>query len=143
MANSFLDAMNRSIPTRHVPIKSATPWITNDIKRDIARRERMFRKAKRSNSQDHVSRYKRIRNSIITKIRVAKKSFFKKLSHPMALNRKFWSIIRSANPSKSLSAVLFLMAQSQSMVSRTKPISLSILLPVLTRHLFHLLFHIC
>ena len=78
----FLDAMNRSIPTRHVPIKSATPWITNDIKRDIARREHMFRKAKRSNSQDHVSRYKRIRNSIITKIRVANKSFFEKLSHP-------------------------------------------------------------
>ena len=78
----FLDAMNRSIPTRHVPIKSATPWITNDIKRDISRRERMFRKAKCSNSQDHVSRYKRIRNSIITKIRVANKSFFEKLSHP-------------------------------------------------------------
>ena len=92
----------------------------------------------------HVSWYKRIRNSIITKIRVAKKSFFEKLSHPMASNWKFWSIIRSVNPSKSLSAVFSLMAQSQSMVSRTKPISLiSILLPVLTRHLFHLLFHIC
>ena len=73
--------MNRSIPTRHVPIKSATTWITNDIKRGIARRECMFRKAKRSNSQDHVSQYKRIRNSIITKIRVAKKSFFEKLSY--------------------------------------------------------------
>ena len=53
----FMDAMNCSIPSKSIPINSATPWINRDIRTDIAKRERMFRKAKRSNSQDHLSRY--------------------------------------------------------------------------------------
>ena len=100
----FLDAMNRFIPSRHIPIKSATPWIDRDIKNDIAKRERMFRRAKHSKSQDHLSRYRRLRNSIISKIRCAKKSFFEKVSQPTTSNRKFWSIIRSVKPCKSFSS---------------------------------------
>ena len=99
----FMDAMNRSIPSKSVPIKSATPWINRDIRTDITKRERMFRKAKRSNSQDHLSRYRSLRNSIVSKIREAKKSFFEKLSQPTTSNRKFWSIVRSVNPRKPLS----------------------------------------
>ena len=50
-----MDAMNCSIPSKSIPINSATPWINRDIRTDIAKREHMFRKAKRSNSQDHLS----------------------------------------------------------------------------------------
>lgn len=98
-----MDAMNCSIPSRSVPIKSATPWINRDNRADIAKREHMFRKAERSNSQDHLSRYKSLRNSIVRKICEAKKSFFEKLSQSATLNRKFWSITRSMNPHKPLS----------------------------------------
>ena len=96
--------MNRSIPSRHVPIKSATPWINRDIKNDTAKRERMFRRAKHSKSQDHLSWYKGLRNSIIIKIYCAKKSFFEKLSQHITSNQKFWSIIRSVSPRKSFSS---------------------------------------
>ena len=102
MKTVFMDAMNCSIPSKSVPIKSATPWINRDIRTDIAKRERMFRKAKRSNSQDHLSRYRSLRNSIVSKICEAKK-FFEKLSQSTTSNRKFWSIIRSMNPCKPLS----------------------------------------
>ena len=52
----FLDAMNRSIPTRHVPIKSATPWITNDIEGHCQGRERMYRKAPTPRTMFHDTR---------------------------------------------------------------------------------------
>ena len=63
--------MNQCIPRKSVPIKSPTPWIDREIRSDIGKHERLFRKAKRSHSEDYSIRFKRLRNSIVTKICIA------------------------------------------------------------------------
>ena len=100
----FMEVMDQTIPCKYVPVKSATPWITNDIRKDIAKKERLFRKAKRSKCNDHLQQFKRIRNSIVNKIRNAKRAFLKTLSQPGTTTKSFWTVIRSVNPRKSLSS---------------------------------------
>ena len=115
---------------------------TLNNKNDIAKRERMFRKAKCSKPQDHLSQYKRLGNSIIT----VRFMVLKTPSLRSSLNLQHW--IKSSGPSSGLWThaslslqVLSLMLQSQLMASRTKPIfSTSSSPPVSTWHLFPLLF---
>ena len=100
---SFLVIIKKVIPRKKVPAKSITPWITQDIRQDIKRRERYFTKAKRSCSQDWALRYKALRNVIVNKIRMAKKSFFEALANPQSSKKKFWAVVRSLNPWSVLS----------------------------------------
>ena len=34
----FMETMDQSIPSKYVPVKSTTPWITSEIRKDIAKR---------------------------------------------------------------------------------------------------------
>ena len=76
----FMKAMDRFIPSKYVPVKSATPWITSDIRKDIAKRECLFRKAKHSNCNDHLLQFKRIRNPVVNKIKMLRGLFRKTIS---------------------------------------------------------------
>ena len=95
---SFISAMKQAIPSKNVPIKSSSPWITQEIRSLTLRRERQFRRFKRSNSHDHLSKYKSLRNAIVSKIWSAKQIFFEKLASPTNDSKKFWSIIRTLQP---------------------------------------------
>ena len=99
-SHSLRSIMRQCIPRKSVSIKSPTPWINREMRSDVAKCERLFRKAKRSHSEDYFSRYRRLRNPIVTKIRIAKKAFFEKLANPTTGTKKFWSVIRSVNPRK-------------------------------------------
>ena len=52
----------------------------------------------RSNSHDHLSKYKSLRNAIASKIRTAKQIFFEKLASSTNDSKQFWSIIRTLQP---------------------------------------------
>ena len=97
-SKSFLAAIRKSIPSKLVPIKSSTPWINWEIRRDIAKRELFYKRYKKSNSQDWLSKFKTLRNKIVTNIRDAKKHFFIRLSTCRSDPKKFWSIIKSVKP---------------------------------------------
>ena len=135
----FMEAMDQSIPSKYVPVKSTTPWKTSDIRKDIAIRERLFRKAKRSNCNDHLLPFKRIRNSVVNKIRNAKRTFFKKLSQSGTTNKSFWSVIRSVNPRKSLTSGILSYGTVAVTNIQDKAILLNeYFLPALIQHLYHL-----
>jgi len=51
-SKSFLAAIRKSIPSKLVPIKSSTPWINREIRKDVAKLELFYRRYKKSNSQD-------------------------------------------------------------------------------------------
>ena len=72
------------IPRKKVSVKSSTPWITQDFQQDIKTREHHFRKAKYSCSRGWVLKYKSLRNAIINKTHMAKKSIL-----------KFWQVLKS------------------------------------------------
>ena len=50
--------MEECVPKKLVPTQSETPWINGEIRNDIARRERLYNRFKRSKSQDILQRYK-------------------------------------------------------------------------------------
>ena len=72
------------IPRKKVSVKSSTPWITQDFQQDIKTREHHFRKAKYSCSRGCVLKYKSLRNAILNKTQMAKKSIL-----------KFWQVLKS------------------------------------------------
>ena len=98
----FFNAMEKSIPSRHVPIKSSTPWIDRSIRNYISKRERLYRKFKRSNCLDWLSKYRSLRNKITVQIRSAKKSFFESLASAAKDPKKFWSTIKPVQPRYTL-----------------------------------------
>ena len=85
-----------------VPIKSSTPWINREIRKDIAKRELFYKRYKKSNSQDWLSKFRALRNKIVTNIRDAKRQFFFQLSTCRSDPKKFWCIIKSVKPRTSL-----------------------------------------
>ena len=78
--NQFMAIMNSNIPQRRLSKKRNLPWITGDLKKLIGRRNRLFKRAKSSNSTDHWNAYKKLRNSIVSKIRQAKREYFDSVS---------------------------------------------------------------
>ena len=91
-------AIRKSISSELVTIKSSTPWINREIHKDIAKRELFYRRYKKSNSQDWFSKFKTLRNKIVTNICDAKKHFFIWLITCRNDPKKFWSIIKSVKP---------------------------------------------
>ena len=107
-SRAFLTAMKRCIPCKTVPIRSSTPWINREIRNAINKRETLFRKFKRTNCQDWLTKYRSLRNSIVQKIRDAKTSFFLGLANNRRDTKKFWAIIRKLKSTSSASSrVLF------------------------------------
>ena len=103
---AFLDAIQRSVPRRTVPIKSSSPWLNSEIRRLTSKRERLFRLFKRSKSSDHLDKYKSLRNTIVSKVRAAKTAFFENLAQSYNDSKKFWSIIKVLNPRPTNSSTL-------------------------------------
>lgn len=103
--NDFLSIMEKCIPRKRVPIESKMPWINGEIRRDISKRECLFRRFKRSLSYDILQKYKSLRNTIVNKIRSAKKSFLNNLSSAVYDPKRFWSTIRRINPRPDLSSM--------------------------------------
>lgn len=58
-SNDFLSIMEKCIPRKRVPIESKMPWINGEIRRDISKRERLFRRFKHSLSFDILQKYNR------------------------------------------------------------------------------------
>ena len=53
-SKSFLAAIRKFIPSKLVPIKSSTPWINREIRKDIAKRALLYKRYKKSNSQEKI-----------------------------------------------------------------------------------------
>ena len=107
--SAIKDGTNRTIPHKMVTIKlHEPPWITNLIKRKIRQRKRLYRKAKNSNSSNHWSRFKRVRNEVIDLIRKSKQKYIDCLSDKLRSgslsSRDWWKTLKSfISPSSSSS----------------------------------------
>ena len=80
--NTLLAAANDCIPkvtfTRR---PSDKPWVNNEIRSQMRQRNRLFYKAKNSQSEDHFRKFKDKRNQVTTLIREAKKQLLPKTSN--------------------------------------------------------------
>ena len=90
----IIEAANDSIPNKTITVRpQEAEWINSHIKRLIRQRKRLFRIAKRNNTEAAWAAFKRKRNDATNEIRKAKQTYFRKLTHDLqnnARNSKKW-----------------------------------------------------
>ena len=69
--SEVLEAIERFIPTKMTKTKYSLPWIDHSIKRLIRKREKLYFRARKSNSPDIKNHYKRFRAHVQKAIRDA------------------------------------------------------------------------
>ena len=77
------------------------PWLSKTISQLVKKRNYYFKKAHRSGSSVDYSKFKQLRNKVITELRLAKRRFFS--NHNPQNPKEFWKIIRSLSPRESSS----------------------------------------
>ena len=68
-------ANDKHVPPKRVKSNRKLPWITTQLKRMIRKRERLFKKARRSRLASHWQSYKFYRNSVKKRIQQARESY--------------------------------------------------------------------
>ena len=93
---------------KHAPLVSKkvkgrlSPWITNDVKSEMNLRDRLLRKARRTNLEADWSSYKRQRNRVTSLVKKCKNNYHKDLLKESANTPdKFWAAIKKVYPAKS------------------------------------------
>ena len=80
------------------------PWITTKVKQEMNIRDKLLRKARRTNAENDWSKYKRQRNSVTSLVKKVKNNHFRDLLRENARKpHKFWSILKKAFPTKEVS----------------------------------------
>ena len=105
VAWSFFKEKLQNIYNNHAPLIEKRikgrpcPWLTSNIKVLINDRDKVLRKARKTNREIDWSHYKSLRNRWTKNIRVAKSNYLKSLLNENANSpRKFWSIIKQIIP---------------------------------------------
>lgn len=78
--NTILHAAEDTIPNKTIMVRKSEPlWMNNRIRRAIRQRNRMHKRAKKSNLPDHWQKFRKIRNSTVNLIRKEKDKYFNSL----------------------------------------------------------------
>ena len=73
---AFLDVMEQCIPKAVLPQKRSLPWLTKQIMQLIKRRNYFYKKARKSGSDEDFQKFKKLRNKVVTELKLAKRAFF-------------------------------------------------------------------
>ena len=96
--NALLEVVGQSIPSKSVRIRPyQPPWFNNTIRYKIRIRKRLYRKAKRLQSQFYWSKFKAMRNEVVNLIRETKKTYYENLASKLTTNKKtqdWWNILK-------------------------------------------------
>ena len=100
VTDRILYLVNKHIPNKHVRIrKSDPPWLSNNIKRLMRKRKRLYDKYKRSKNQSDFNKYKQVRTEVTFAIRKAKSEEIDKLSNklkdPNIRQKDWWKTLKS------------------------------------------------
>ncbi len=103
--SEFFTIMKNSIPQKKVSKHKNMPWIQGDLLHDIKKRNRLFKKAKRTNKECHWTAYRLLRNSITVKLRQAKRDYFA-ASASTGDSKDMWSAYKTLTKSESYPSIL-------------------------------------
>ena len=98
------------IPNKVIMVRpNDPPWINSEIKRNIRRRKRHYKRAKISNSDVDWLKFRRIRNKVVSLIRASKDKYFSTISDKLISNitssREWWKTLKTLikpAPTKSI-----------------------------------------
>ena len=95
-----MDTVKRFIPSRIVSCKKTTPpWVTDVVRGAFRRRNRARRQAKRINTAEAWSRFRKCRNEGVSAVRAAKSDYFSSLLSPADGSKKFWKAYHNLSSS--------------------------------------------
>ncbi len=97
VSDKIKSAASESIPNKVALIRPADQtWINGYIRKLIRKRKRLYRKAKRSNSDTSWSNFKKQRNIVVSEIKKAKTEYHDNLQRKLYINhpdpKLFWKI---------------------------------------------------
>ena len=76
----FLDTAKQFIPTRIITVRAhSKPWITKTLRILINKKNRLWRRFKKSHRPEHLGVYRRVRNMTVREITKAKHHYFNSL----------------------------------------------------------------
>jgi hypothetical protein len=94
--DAISDTMTKNIPQKTITQRWNQPWIDKALKRGVRKKQRLFTKAKRSNSHHDWSKYRKFRNKIQNDIKVKYWEHVNKIIDPETDKRgkRFWNFIK-------------------------------------------------
>lgn len=103
-------AINMYIPQKTIRIRPKDkPWIRNDIKCKMRKRNRLHKKAKNRNLASDWQNFRKIRNEVIDMIRDAKKMYIINLQNSLVDKSvppgKWWRIAKSVTKFKNVNHI--------------------------------------
>ena len=110
IADVITDNASKFVPWKTVNINpQEPPWMNCAIKKQIRRRKRLYRKAKLSNNINHWSKFKSVRNNVISLIRQSKSNYYEHLSLKLKSGslspRDWWRTLKSMMSSQSSTSI--------------------------------------
>lgn len=102
--NIFNPAVDKYAPPITKRIRGQPcPWLRNDTKREMIDRDRLLKRARKTNTENDWSMYKRQRNRVNNLVKMNKNRYYKDLLSENSRNpKKFWSTIKDIFPSQPL-----------------------------------------
>ncbi|VDI24069.1 Hypothetical predicted protein [Mytilus galloprovincialis] len=114
VTQKIIDAANKHIPSKLIVVRTKDPpWMTSLIRRQIRKRKRSHKKAKKYNTAESWANFKKIRNECVNLIKLAKTHYFEKQCESLHSNvdsiKNWWKKLRNLAgfPSKSSDYPLF------------------------------------
>lgn len=96
---SVLNSIIQKLLDKHLPVKTVkitrpkAPWLTENIKFMISQRDKYKTKARKTQSQDDLLKYRQLRNNVNHAILVEKRFYFSNISQKC--NKVLWKELRS------------------------------------------------
>ncbi|CAC5376367.1 unnamed protein product [Mytilus coruscus] len=102
----ILDAADKCIPNKIITVrKDQPPWLTNEIKKKIRKKNRIHKTAKRRDNSKDWNKFKKIRNEVTNLVRKSKEDFnnslIKKVIDNNSSNKNWWKIVNQITGMKS------------------------------------------
>lgn len=106
ITNAILDAAELCIPSKIITVRKNQPqWLTSNIRKLIRKKNRIHRKARRSNSPSDWNKFRRIRNDVTNLVRKSKEehknNLIKKLINENSSGSNWWKTVKQLTGIKS------------------------------------------
>ena len=100
LTKKIIDFADKHIPNKKIKVrKSDPPWLTNNIKRLIRKKKRVYDKYKKSNNVSDFENYKHIRNKVTNEIRKSRKTEADHLAEKLNTNnigqKDWWKTLKN------------------------------------------------
>lgn len=90
----YMDTIKSHIPRCKIRSQRNTPWLNKELKKLISKKNRYYKKSKRTGCQRLWMKYKQIRNNLVSELRKAKKDYLDNALSDNLNPQRGWAAIR-------------------------------------------------